>query len=768
MTGWLNDLRIGVRLAVGGGRTSIARLALSAAGIGIATAVLLLAASVEPMIQAREDRSAAGQPDTTAVDGVAPLRLAGWVTAFQDKTISVESLYPTGPTSPVPPGLPRMPADGEIYLSPALADLMAADGSTLLRERFPQRVVGTIDPMAVTAPDSLTAYLGSGPITAPQVIDVYSFGVPRQGSPMDPGLLLLVLLGSVALLVPVFIFITSSTRIAGAERDRKLSALRLVGGDSRQVRRIAAAESLVSAVIGLVLGVGVFLVSREAAAGVRIMDITVYPSDITPTWWLAVLVGLSIPVLAVLTAQFALRRTIIEPLSVVRFSKPVRRRMAWRLAVVGFGVALLLYAAELSANDHLWSAVIATGTTLLLVGVPLLLPWVVERTVSGLRGGPSSWQLAIRRLQLDSGTSARVVSGVAVVLAAAIALQGVLLSMGDRFEATPDSAISITGSVLVSGTSEGIATTEKELSALLPGAKVEKFRDVAIEFDGDGSISGIRVADCAVIERRLNVTGCADGQLFSPSDDVTGATDGLTPGRKVNLVETRHTIERYGQWTVPATRRRIPPQAEPEDLKRVNPEFLMGPIVAEGASAPASPPVGAYAGLYIPTADDDAVERVRTAVARTGWNTYVAQDWSSFSSPQEEMFTTIRRALLGGSLFTLLLAGISLLVLALEHIRERRRPLAILAASGVPTGALARSLFWQIAVPIGLGVVLALAVGLSLGGLIMRLSSSTPYQVDWAGVGVMTAAAVVLGLLVSVLTLPFLRGATRLSSMRTE
>ncbi|WP_436492652.1 FtsX-like permease family protein [Actinokineospora sp. HUAS TT18] len=757
MRGWLSDLRIGVRLAVGGGRTSIARLALSAVGIGIAVAVLLLAASVDPMIQARQDRESAATANATPVEGVAPLRAVGWSTDFKTVGISVSTMYATGSTSPVPPGIPAVPGPGEMYVSPALADLLAADGSAELRERFPHKVAGIIDQAGVTAPDTLLAYVGGTHNTA-NVRDYYSFGVPIDSAPMDPGLLLLVLLGSVALLVPVFIFITASTRIAGAERDRKLSALRLVGADSRQVRRIAAAESLVSAVVGLGLGTGLFFLGRQAAAGIRIMDISVYPSDITPSWWLAALVVLAIPVLAVFTAQFALRRTIIEPLSVVRFSKPIRRRMGWRVAVVAVGVALLLGAGGLSANDQLWSYVIATGATLLLVGVPLLLPWVVERTVSGLRGGTSSWQLAIRRLQLDSGTSARVVSGVAVVLAGAIALQGVLLSMADRFESDPLPIRPPYDSLLLQGTPDGITSTAAEVATRIPGAKIDRYRDVGFQFDRDGTVNTLRVVECAVIERELKVTGCADGQVFV-SDGQAG-DNGFTPGRKLTLAEMWSADKVYGEWTISQTRRVN--MASPYN------DYLWGHVVAEGPSAPRSANSGATAGLRIATPNDQDFERVRTAVAKVGWDVHLIQSWRAWDNPQEAMYKTIRRGLLGGSLFTLLLAGTSLLVLALEHIRERRRPLAILAASGVPTGALARSLFWQIGVPIGLGVVVAVAVGLSLGGLVMRLSSGTEYLIDWAGVGVMTAAAIVLGLLVSVLSLPFLRGAMRLSSMRTE
>ena len=60
---------------------------------------------------------------------------------------------------------------------------------------------------------------------------------------------------------------------------------------------------------------------------------------------------------------------------------------------------------------------------LLLIGITALLPWLVETVVARFGAGPVPWQLAIRRLQLSSGTAARTVNGIAVAVAGAIALQ---------------------------------------------------------------------------------------------------------------------------------------------------------------------------------------------------------------------------------------------------------------------------------------------------------------------------------------------------------
>ncbi|PPK64546.1 FtsX-like permease family protein [Actinokineospora auranticolor] len=760
MRSWLNDLAIGVRLAVGGGRTALARFVLSTIGIGLAVAVLLLASSVGPILDARDVRATANQPIYLPVAGVAPTRYMETSTEFRSTRIGVTYLQAFGATSPVPIGIPRLPGTDEMFVSPAMADLLA---DPLLRERFPQRIAGVIDRAGIKDPLKAQAYLGADDLPAREVGATQTAYGFRQGSHvayMDAGLLLLLLLGTIAILVPVFIFLVSSTRIAGAERDRRLSALRLAGAGDRQVRRIAAAESLVSAGAGLALGGGLFLLGREVAGGISLMGSSVYSSDIVPVWWLAVLVVLSAPVLAVFAAQFALRRTIIEPLGVVRRSTPVNRRIAWRLAMIAVGVLLLLWrGGEFLDNTWVWSVLVATGVTLLLLGVPALLPWVVERTVRGLRGGSTSWQLAVRRLQLDSGTSSRVVSGVVVVLAGAIALQAMLLSQA-RIRSFSGSTWDGESTVLsVSAVGQVAPEVEKALAATPSAHAWSRADTVDVQIPGL-THSYTQVVDCSIVAAVYGFHGCVDGHIYAqPGLDITG----LEQGKEVAVLSTdskERAVSRI-RWTVPVPVERVSFAA------RVNQEFPA--LLITRAAMPDAPRTRDQVGFYAlpdPNATD-ATDRIRAALGPLGWQVSVYERRASFLRDDQETYLTIRTGLLIGSVFTLLLAGVSLLVLAVEHIRERRRPLAVLAAGGVPNGVIARSLLWQIALPIGLGVVVAVGVGVTLAALTAQIVDG-PVILDWLTIGVMTGAAAALVLLVSLLTLPFLRSATRLESLRTE
>lgn len=767
----MSDLALGVRLSVGGNRTSWARLVLSTMGIAVAVAVLLVAASVGTMSEQRSIRGFADVGHPGPVAGVEPTYVQTNYTEFRGERVRINYLHGTAADSPKPTGLPALPEPGEMYVSPALGDLLRSPDGELLRPRLPDEIAGSVGKELVPMPGDLVAFVGADESIVDDVgaLPAYAFGGEPPDKRLAPGLMVLLLLGAVVLLLPVFIFVSSASRIAGAERDRRLSALRLVGSGARQVRRIAAAETLVSAFTGLVVGGLVFAVGRLFTEDVQFFGLRAYVSDVVPEPWLVVLIVLAIPALTVLTALFALRRTIIEPLGVVRQGRPVRRRLWWRAALIVVGLVLMVTQAGAEEGTDAWAFAISAGGALLLVGVPVLLPWLVERVAGHLHGGPSSWLLAVRRLQLDSGTSARVVGGVAVVLAGAIALQTVLMSMEGQLGlprgAKPDPTVEVSTTGTIADEVErnvreasGVhaAYTVLHVTGFVPGT--------------DGTAYGISVADCAAI--RMQVVGideCADGDVFLQRDEYQPTPE---PGTAVEFREygrpepgARSRPEDYevtGGWTLPD---------DVTTVDRSPDSDLYSTIVATPGAVTGAPVPRDGAVVVVEVGADltsDQLEGIRNAVAGFGWRATV---YSFETGPDltgdQQMFVAVRTTLYAGSIFTLMLAGVSLLVLALEHIRERRRQLAVLAASGVPRGVLGRSLLWQIALPIGLGTVVALVTGVGLAAMFVRLAKE-PLHVDWPGVLLLCAGAMVLSVLVAAMTLPFLRSATRLTSLRTE
>ena len=766
--GWVSDVAVGVRLAVGGGRTSTARLALSALGIATATAVLLIAASVGTMSENRLQRLGADVPRDEPIAGVSPTFYLRTGTDFRDDEVTVHYVWPTAPDSPKPGALPRLPKPGEMYASAALIELLRSDEGRLLRPRFPDKVIGTLDESMVLSPDYLVAWVGADSTLADSasVQPVYGFDGPLERRSMDPVMLAFLLVGAVVLILPVFTFIATASRIAGAERDRRLSALRLVGAGSWQVRRIAAAESLVSVAIGMAAGATIFTVGRTYADDIDLAGVRVYASDVVPDPVLAVMVILLIPALSVLAALFALRRTIIEPLGVVRRSKPIRRHVWWRLTAVALGVPLITTQLGAPRSSDTWYASIVAGATLLLVGMLTLLPWLLERVANRIKGGPPSWMLAIRGLQLDSGTPSRVVAGVAIVLAGMITLQTLLLTMdGDTGPSSRPNPT--TGVVHVTAAAALAEEIQQDLAGANGVRSVQVVQNAtAFKQGGQDKLYGVAVLDCAALRELGGIRTCRDGDVFTTREFGSAPSPGTTLQFRKLLQTTGQSgqadYESTGDWTLPATTQQV-------ELRKNMFLYAVNIYATPGAvqNVAIEDETTVYA-LTNPNITSDQLEQIRSAVGDLRWRADVySYDTVPDLNAYQPTYQPVRTALYAGSVVTLILAGISLLVLALEHIRERRRPLAVLVASGVPKALLGRSLLWQVALPIVLGAAVAMITGIGLAALMVRLTAKSLY-IDWPGVTVLCAGAIALSLLVSAMTLPFLNRATRLTTIRTE
>ncbi|WP_020573814.1 FtsX-like permease family protein [Actinopolymorpha alba] len=784
MKGWVNDLSLGCRLALRGGRASWVRLSMTALGVGLAVAVLLLASSVTGLLQARDDRAAVRTDPfraggTEPVPGVDPILAVRNNGQFRDLDIKGYRVQLKGSNPPSAPGVDRLPGPGEIVVSPALKSLLSGPDGELLRPRFPQRIIGTIGPDGLLGPNELVFYAGAADLAGSrEVVTIYAFG-SQGGAPrvFAPFLLLLVSLGTTTLLIPVVIFLAASTRLASEARDRRLAALRLAGGSGAQVRRIAAGEAFVGAVAGLGAGGVLFVAGRSLTSYLTgpVFGGGFFASDIRPAPVLAVPILVAVPFLAVSLALFSLRRLVVEPLGVVRQARVARRRLWWRLLPFLAGGGLL--AAQLRGDFAAFSAGNATiaGIVLLLLGVPAFLPWLIERTVHWLRGGGRpAWQLAVRRLQLDSASSARIVGGVATALAGGIALQALFIPAAATYvKENPDHGKAIFVDAHVADLDDGI-----RLAATLNGIDGVRTTPVIAQEALAGTrdrYASLHVATCPVLRSLAKIERCTEGDVFRampPPSKRTNDSEQLTPGDPVWFRNNRADDRTTGtpDWTIPTTLPSVealpwqdlnaPRGASPEDV------FYREGILATPGALAGARNTALQTQLALVSAPDqpDTVEYVRNVVAGFDWS---AQVWQPSAQLTDRTYALIRSALFLGSLVVLILAALSLLVMALEQLRERRRPLAILMAGGVDRSVIAWSLLWQATIPIVLALAVAFSVGLGLATLV-QMGSGAQLAYDWSGIAALGAAGFGAVLAATILTLPALwRGATT-AGLRTE
>ncbi|MFF4717445.1 ABC transporter permease [Streptomyces eurythermus] len=771
---WSRDLGMGVRFAVTGGREGWVRMVLTAVGVGLGVALLLLTTALPNVLSARHQREQA-RTDLTYSAAVPPKGentvLVGMAdTRWHDKDVRGRFLEPEGPRAPLPPGVDRFPAPGEMVVSPALKKLLGSDEGRLLRERLGDRITGTIGEPGLIGSHELAFYAGADHMavkaSSSHVVRLTAFG-DRHPTPerADPVLIMMTLVVFVALLSPVAVFIAAAVRFGGERRDRRLAALRLVGSDRRMTRRIAAGEALAGALLGLAVGTVFFLVGRQTAGSVEVLGESFFPSYLNPSPALVVLVAVAVPAAAVGVTLFAMRGVAVEPLGVVRTAKQARRRLWWRLLLPLAGLALLYpMIGKGRSNGDFNEYLVVGGVLLLLVGVSALLPWLVEAVVARLGTGPVSWQLAVRRLQLSSGTAARMVNGIAVAVAGAIALQ--MLFAGVEGQYTRDT-----------GQDPERASVEIDLSdgSALPAAAREFPRTKGVQASvaissgsmGDrrldpGNTVGITVGTCAALRELARLPSCRDGDVFAvPDPDDPGYQAFVRPGR-TGFIDATYSGGGRGRevpWTVPAGVREVTTRTD--SLQSHVNGLLLTPSALPAAAAPTL-----YHQVYLrlDLSVPEAEQYVRNTAARVD---RLSSVWHWTATAQSRKYTSLRTGLFLGAVCVLALIGASLLVSQLEQLRERRKLLSSLVAFGTRRRTLGLSVLWQTAVPITLGLLLASSVGLALGAVLLKMTD-TAVSVEWASVLSMAGAGAGVVLVVTLLSLPPLLRMMRPEGLRTE
>jgi ABC-type antimicrobial peptide transport system permease subunit len=795
---WLRDLTLGARLAAGGGSEGRIRTALTALGIGLGVAVLLLAAAVPAMVDTQYGKTRDRYTSNDAPDRPTDRSLlyAHGPTTYHGRDIDGLLVDAEGAHAPHPPGIDRLPAPGHMLVSPALASLLAS--SPVLRARFPYTIDGTIGRAGLVQPHELYYYAGDRRLatdTGGAVARAAGFG-HHTGPPMSPVLQLLLDVMVVVLLLPVAVFVGTAVRLGGERRDRRLAALRLVGADAATTRRIAAGESLAGAVLGLGIGALLFLLGRQAAPHVTIAGTSAYASDIRPDGVLTALVATAVPLAAVLITMAGMRGIVVEPLGVVRRGTARSRRLWWRLAVPALGLALLVptfgtVPRGTGSGPRIEVYQIAFGAVFLLVGVTTVLPWIVDASVRRMRGGPISWQLATRRLQMSSGAAARMVNGVAVAVAGAIALQllfaaaepdyrhdtgTTVAQVGDQTAAADhgthvpplqdevaagvgsaaqaqrlvDAVASAKGVTAVHGTAVAAAT---QATASRPGT--ESFEDIPV-----------RVADCATLRLTLGPVACRPGSVFvvrpGPSDVMAGELTSLRPGARVDLNAPALAASYTGTprlWTIPVNAPVLKEATDPSG----DPVFG---ILATPQAVPVAALSNVRSELLIRTDPHtpDAIEYVRDAAFAQAVEPEVTILHGGTESP---VFSELSRGLVAGAALVLALIAASLLVMTLEQLRERRKLLAVLVAFGTRRSVLAWSVLWQSAILVTLGLAVACAGGFGLGAALLRMTGQSA-RPDWSALLTVIGIGGAVVPAVTLLSLPALWRFMRPDGLRAE
>jgi hypothetical protein len=448
-------ISLGLRLVVTGGREAVTRLVILTVAVGLGVGLLLTAVAATNAAVTWNNRHAWFWTGTssvvphTAATGTAPLWWRPVGDFFDGRQIARFDVAAAGASSPVPPGLPRDPAPGTYYASPALIALLHSTPADQLAGRYPGRLAGTIGDAALPSPDSLVIVVGRTPAQlaqTPNSIRVTSVADAMPGEftsacsgtgcppvpnpkglpyfPNDPGggansVDLILAVVALAILTPVLIFIGTATRLSAARREERFAAMRLAGATRGQVSLIAAIESAVAAVLGTAIGFGLFFLLRIPVAAIPFIGQPFFPSELTISLPDILLVAVGVPLFAALAARMALRRVNISPLGVARRARP-KPPGAWRVIPLLAGLAELgfwtIHGHPASIPGQIQA--FASSFFLILAGLFVAGPWLTMAAAQGMARWTSrpATLLAARRIGDDPKAAFRAVSGLVLAL----------------------------------------------------------------------------------------------------------------------------------------------------------------------------------------------------------------------------------------------------------------------------------------------------------------------------------------------------------------
>ena len=741
-------IRLGLRLALAGGREAMVRLVAIAVAVTVGTGLLLGTLAGINAVHAQNARfgwlnSAIAEQSatTTAAD---PLWWSLREDYFRGETIARVDVAALGPRSAVPPGVPRLPGPGEFYASPALAKLLRTTPSAQLGDRFPGRLVGTIGDAALPSPDTLIALVGRPPAEVsrlpfarqingivtvdPGTCNQCYVGIPSAGLNLILGVV------AAALLFPVLMFIGTATRLAATRREERFAAMRLVGATPRQISVLSAVESAVAAVAGTVLGFGLFFALRPLLAAIPFTGSRFFPADLTLTAVDVLAVAVGIPLGAVVAARLALRRVRISPLGVTRRVTP-RPPRATRLILLAAGVtelAVFLVVHPDTSNGQILAYL--SGMFLIMIGLVVAGPWLtmLGSRVLARRAGRAETLIAGRRLADNPKVAFRAVSGLMLALFVTTVATGIITTFVAN-RSSPD-ADTVTRTSL---------HTISWPDQLAKGQAQPRPADVPA---GLASIPGVRAVQIVYANPAWEQPDAPPG--FVACTGLPPALGSCHPGSEVagvypDLVgiasNKQATAIAAPVWdTAPITlaeMRRLP--------------LLSVVVLTDGSPA--------------------ALEESRTVLeAAFPLATRPPASDNDFQNDATRSLVRFQQLASVVILASLPIAGCSLAVSVAGGLTERKRPFSLLRLTGMRLAELRRVVLLESAVPLLFVAVLAIGTGFVAAELFLR--SQLDYTLVWPGAGYagVVVAGLALSLAIIVSTMPLLRRITGPETARNE
>jgi hypothetical protein len=788
---------LGLRLVISGGREAVTRLVILTAAVGLGVGLLLTAVAATNAAVTWNNRHAwfwtgtSSAPAAPATAGIAPLWWHPSSDIFDSQTIERFDVAATGASSAVPPGIPRDPAPGQYYASPALIALIRDTPAGQLADRYPGHLAGTIGDAALPSPNSLVIIVGRTPVQLAQTPDsvqvtsitkampitkagpgfqsqCFGSGCPRPPNPKglayfptDPGggassIDLILSVVALAILTPVLIFIATATRLSAARREERFAAMRLAGATRGQVSLIAAIESTAAAVLGTAIGFGLFFLLRIPVAGIPFIGQPFFPSELALSLPDILLVATGVPLFAAVAARMALRRVNISPLGVARRA---RRKPpgAWRVIPLLAGLAELgfwtIHGHPASLPGQIQA--FASSFFIILVGLFIAGPWLTMAAAVAMARWTSrpATLLAARRIGDDPRAAFRAVSG--LVLALFITTAAVVAIT------TQDAKDTRSGPVAQSNlVTDQIATASASGSGVSDPGPAAPADALAARLD---AIGGIRGAAVLRVDPALTIPAPFNGPNPSQSKGIP------VPADVVSCAQLA-TVPVLGRCPAGTTAAAIPAGA-------LGPNGFVGNQNTSGFTWPAANIPAARLdtlGVDAIGAETDgstaAIEQARTVLETepaypvlnapsTPEDSVVADD--AANNGYQQLANVV-------ILVSLPIAGCTLVAGIAAGLADRKRPFSLLRLAGARVSTLRGVVALEGAIPLLSVAAVAIGTGFAGAAMFAREAQQHPMVAPGIVYYLLTAGGIVISLAIIAATFPLLARITGPETARNE
>jgi hypothetical protein len=756
-------IRLGLRLTFNSGREAAVRLVLIAAAVTLGAGLLLVSLAGINAVNAQNLRFAwvnsgvvAQATPAASTSGKDPLL---WLLSgdyFDSQSLGRVDVAATGPSSPVLPGIARLPGPGQYYASPALSALLRSTPADQLKNRFPGHQIGIIGPAALPSPDTLLVIIGHSPAQlahVPGVTKVTSmFTQPPSscngsicliGVGIDAdGIDLILAVVACALLFPLLIFIATATRLSAARREERFASMRLVGATPRQVSVISAVESTIAAAIGAAISFGLFFLVRAPLARVPFTGQAFYTSDLSLNLPDILAVAIGVPLAAAIAARIGMRRVHISPVGVTRRTTQ-RPPRAWRVIPLLAGLGELGYFAAAGRPPTTGGQIQAfvAGFLLVMLGLVVIGPWLTmtgSRLLARRSNRPATL-IAARRLADNPQAAFRAVSGLILALFVTTVAVAVITSWA-AYSGTPRGGQASSSTVL----------DQFNPSSSTKTSQVGVVADTVLaQLHAIGGVTGVMVIHDnplgatipAAVAHMPRSFGAIPGGLVSCTQLAEFPEAGRCPaGAQAAVIPAGFTDFTTHTVTWPAA------SISAQRLQRLGTQ-----LITVGTSGSAA-----------------AIEHVRTTLENDypylGPPTTVGE-FRTQSARQTLQYQQLAEVMI---LTSLPIAGCTLAVSVAAGLSDRKRPFSLLRLAGAPLGMLRRVVSLESALPLLVVAVLSTGVGFLASWLFVTAQLGYALRPPGAEYYVIVVAGLAASLGVIASTLPLLNRITGPETARNE